>query len=46
MQQLLRIENSYHLHFLDLFFGFFYFFIQSGESIYEPLRLEFTLWHL
>ena len=44
MQQLLRIENSHHLH----FFGFivaFQFFIQSGESIYKLPHLEFTLQH-
>ena len=40
MQQLLRIENIYHLH----LFGFivvFFFFIQSGESIYEPPQIQF-----
>ena len=38
MQRLRRIENIYHLHFLDLLF----FFIKSGESIYEPSCLKFT----
>ena len=41
MQQLLRIENIYHLYFSDLFLIFF--IIQSGESTYEPPRLKFTL---
>ena len=45
MQQLLRIENNDHFHFSDLLL-FFSFFIQSQESIYEPPRLKFTLWHL
>ena len=43
MQPLPRIENIYHIHFLDLLLRFF---IQSGESIYEPSRLKFILWHL
>ena len=45
MQQLLRIEIIYHLHFVDLIVAFL-FFIQSGESIFEPPRLKFTLRYL
>ena len=41
MQQLLLIENIYHLHFLDLLM-LALFFIQSGESIYGTPRLKFT----
>ena len=43
MQQLLYIENIYHLCFSDLLM---LFFIQSRESIYEPPRIQFTLWNL
>ena len=34
MEQLLHIENIYHLYFLDLLLLFFF---QSGESIYDPM---------
>ena len=44
MEQLLCIENTCRLYFLDLLLLFF-FFIQSREPIYEPPRIKFTLWH-
>ena len=40
---------AYWKYLLSAFFGFivaFFSFIQSGVSIYEPLRIKFTLWHL
>ena len=37
MQQLLFIENTYRLYFLDLFL---LFFIQSEKSIYKSPRLK------
>ena len=42
MQQLLRIENIYHLHFFGFIVAFF-FFIQPEESIYKLPRLKLTL---
>ena len=39
MQQLLHTENIYCPYFSDLLLVFS-FFIQSGESVYEPPRLK------
>ena len=49
MQPLLQNENIYHLLSLSFIFsGFviFFFFIQSGESIYDTSCIKFILWHL
>ena len=47
MQHLVHTENIYHQLFSDLllllFVITFLFFIQSGESKYEPLPLKVTL---
>ena len=45
MQQLAHIENIYQ----SVFFGFIaalFYFMQSGEPIYELQCLKFTLKHL
>ena len=49
MQPLLQNENIYHLLSLSFIFsGFviFFFFILSGESIYDTSCIKFILWHL
>ena len=45
MQTLLHIENIDHLYFSDLLLPSC-FFIQLRDSIYDPTRLKFALWHL
>ena len=42
MQSLPHIENIYHLYNFGFIVAFF-FFIQSGESLYDPPRLKFIL---